>query len=111
MKRISKLAGAITTGGGGRIGWLVGGKVALPATPEVDIVTLTKRPNSSDGQVVNRPARRASTASRAGQRRSGRSRALTIGARCCVICTDCIQNVDDWQPVIRIGRGYCRVGT
>jgi len=57
-----------------------------------------KRPKSSEGHVVKRPARRESAASRAGQRRSGCSSLLTIGARCCVISTDCIQNVDDSQP-------------
>jgi len=64
----------------------------------------TNRPKSSEGQVVKRPARRESAASRTGQRRSGRSSLLTIGARCCVISTDCIQNVDDSQPQMPGGR-------
>src|SRR6266849_688247 len=99
MKRISKVPGAIATGGGGRMGRAAGGRVAGPPVPEVVIEALTKRPNSSDGYVVNLPARRESAASRAGQRRRGRNRLLTIGARCSVISTDCIQNVDDSQPL------------
>src|SRR5712692_6721725 len=98
MKRISKVAGAIDTGGGGRIGSPNGGRVAGPPMLALAIDAPTKRPNSSEGHVVNRPATRASTASRAGQRRSGRKRVLTIGARCCVISTDCIQNVGNSQP-------------
>src|SRR5260221_2352553 len=98
MNRISKVAGAIDTGGGGRIGSPAGGMAAGPpkAVPSIEVVT--KRSKSSDGQVVKRPARRASAASMAGQRRNGRNRVLTIGARCCVISTDCIQNVGNSQP-------------
>src|SRR5260370_37859505 len=71
MKCISNVAGAIDTGGAAGMSSAAGG-----------------RP----------PARRESTASRAGHRRMGLSSLLTIGARCCVISTDCIQNVDDSQP-------------
>src|SRR5467141_555846 len=99
MNRISKVAGAIDTGGGGRMGRAAGGRVAAPLVAEVVVEAFTKRPNSSGGHVVNRPARRESAASRAGQWRRGRNRLLTIGARCSVISTDCIQNVDDSQPL------------
>ncbi len=99
MKRISKVAGAIDTGGGGRIGLAAGGRAAGPPVALLVTEALMKRPNSSDGHVVNRPARRETAASRAGQRRRGRNRVLTIGARCSVISTDCIQNVDDSQPL------------
>src|SRR5229473_5682307 len=98
MNRISKVAGAIDAGGGGRIGSAAGGMAAGPPSAVPSIEVVTKRSNSSEGHVVNRPARRASAASMAGQRRRGRNRVLTIGARCCVISTDCIQNVDDSQP-------------
>src|SRR5438445_5329156 len=100
MKRISKVAGAIETGGGGRMGSEEGGNVARPPGAAPAIGAPTNRPNSSEGHVVKRPARRASAASRTGQRRSGRSSLLTIGARCCVISTDCIQNVDESQPQV-----------
>src|SRR5260370_519529 len=99
MKRISKVAGAIDTGGGGRMGLAAGGRAAGPPVALLVTEALMKRPNSSDGHVVNRPARRETAASRAGQRRRGRNRGLTIGARCSVISTDCIQNVDDSQPL------------
>src|SRR5260370_34413431 len=99
MKRISTVAGAIDTGGGGRIGLAAGGRAAGPPVALPVTEALMKRPNSSDGHVVNRPARRETAASRAGQRRRGRNRVLTIGARCSVISTDCIQNVDDSQPL------------
>src|SRR5260370_24636283 len=99
MNRISRFAGAIDTGGGGRIGLAAGGRAAGPPVALLVTEALMKRPNSSDGHVVNRPARRETAASRAGQRPRGRNRGLTIGARCSVISTDCIQNVDDSQPL------------
>src|SRR5260370_35668370 len=99
MKGISKVAGGTATGGGGRMGRAAGGGAAGPPVALVVPEALMKGPNSSDGHVVNRPARRESAASRAGQRRSGRNKLLTIGARCSVISTDCIQNVDDSQPL------------
>ena len=78
----------------------VGGSTARPPAEAPVMRAPTNRPKSSEGQVVKRPARRESAASRTGQRRSGRSSLLTIGARCCVISTDCIQNVDDSQPQV-----------
>src|SRR5437879_8953899 len=100
MNRISKVAGAIETGGGDRMGSDVGGSTARPPAEAPVMRAPTNRPKSSEGQVVKRPARRESAASRTGQRRSGRSSLLTIGARCCVISTDCIQNVDESQPQV-----------
>src|SRR6267143_5782053 len=97
MKRISNVSGAIDAGGGGRSGSTGGGSAAnAPAMP-VPTEALTKRPKSSAGQVVNWPARRERNVSTIGQRRSGRNKLLTIGARCCVISPDCIQNVDNPQ--------------
>src|SRR6267143_3443949 len=97
MKRISNVSGAIDVGGGGRSGSTGGGIAAkAPAIP-VPTEALTKRPKSSAGQVVNCPARREKNVSTIGQRRSGRNKLLTIGARCCVISPDCIQNVDNPQ--------------
>src|SRR5713226_9331300 len=98
MKRISNVSGAMEVGGGGRIGSTGGGMVAIaPAMPR-PMLALTKRPKSSAGHVVNWPAMRVSRDSTAGQRRSGRRNLLTIGARCCVMSPDCIQNVDNSQP-------------
>jgi len=73
-----------------------------PAMP-VPTDALTKRPKSSAGHVVNCPASRRSSVSNTGQPRSGRNNLLTIGARCCVISTDCIQNVDNSQVLQRPG--------
>ncbi|HWO91195.1 MAG TPA: hypothetical protein VNP53_04430, partial [Methylomirabilota bacterium] len=97
MKRISKVEGAAEVGGGGRSGSMGGGIAAkAPAIP-VPTEALTKRPKSSAGQVVNCPARRKKKVSTIGQPRSGLKNLLTIGARCCVISPDCIQNVDNLQ--------------
>ena len=97
MKRISKVAGAAEVGGGGRSGSTGGGIAAnAPAMP-VPTEALTKRPKSSAGQVVKCPARRKTNVSTIGQPRSGLKNLLTIGARCCVISPDCIQNVDNPQ--------------
>jgi len=100
MKRISKVAGAIDVGGGGRTGSSRGGIAALAPAMPVPIDALTNRPKSSAGQVVNCPAIRARTDSTAVQRRSLRRSLLTIGARCCVMSPDCIQNVDNSQPPV-----------
>jgi hypothetical protein len=97
MKRISKVAGAVEVGGGGRTGSSSGGMAALAPAIPVPIEALTNLPKSSAGHVVNCPATRARTDSTAVQRRSRRSSLLTIGARCCVMSTDCIQNVDNSQ--------------
>ena len=99
MKRISNVAGAIEVGGGGRRGSMDGGKAAIAPVIPVPIDALTNRPKSSAGHVVNWPAMRPSTESTAGKRRSRRSNLLTIGARCCVMSPDCIQNVDNSQPL------------
>src|ERR1700694_2326448 len=99
MKRISKVAGAIEVGGGGRSGSIGGGIAAIaPAIPVLG-EALTKSPKSAAGHVVNWPARRVSTDSTAGVRRILRRSLLTIGARCCVMSPDCIQNVDNSQPL------------
>src|SRR6266850_2806461 len=99
MKRISKVAGAIDVGGGGRRGSTEGGKAAIAPAMPVPIEALTNFPKSSAGHVVNWPAMRVSTASTAGNRRIRRRSLLTIGARCCVMSPDCIQNVDNSQPL------------
>src|SRR5450759_1945347 len=98
MKRISKVSGAIEVGGGGRKGSSGGGSTGIAPAIPVPIEALTNLPKSSAGQVVNCPATRVRTDSAADQRRSRRKSLLTIGARCCVISPDCIQNVDNSQP-------------
>jgi len=99
MKRISNVAGAIDVGGGGRSGSIDGGSVAIAPAMPVPIEALTNRPKSSAGHVVNCPAMRVSTASTAGNRRIQRTSLLTNDARCCVMSPDCIQNVDNSQPL------------
>src|SRR5450759_3022086 len=99
MKRISKDSGAIEVGGGGRKGSSGGGRTGIAPAIPVPIEALTNLPKSSAGQVVNCPATRVRTDSAADQRRSRRRSLLTIGARCCVISPDCIQNVDNSQPL------------
>ena len=98
MKRISNVAGAMEVGGGGRRGSTEGGRAAIAPAMPVPIDALTNLPKSSAGHVVNWPAMRESTASTAGNRRIRRRSLLTIGARCCVMSPDCIQNVDNSQP-------------
>src|SRR6266849_7795669 len=114
MKRISNVSGAVDVGGGGRSGSTGGGRAAkAPAIP-VPTDALTKRPKSSAGHVVNWPARRERTVSTIGQPRSGRNKLLTIGARCCVISPDCIQNVDNPQVLAHSdlhARGACEAAS
>jgi hypothetical protein len=104
MNLISNVAGAIDTGGGGRSGSVCGGSAVAWPGGEIPTGALTKRSKSSAGHVVNWPATRVIKASTAGQRRSGRRRLLTIGARCCVMSPDCIQNVDNLQLQARAMR-------
>ena len=113
MKRISKVAGAIEVDGGGRSGSSRGGMAALAPAIPVPIDALTNLPKSSAGQVVNCPAMRPTTDSTAVQRRSRRRSLLTIGARCCVMSPDCIQNVDNSQPLLpgRLACAACRAAS
>jgi hypothetical protein len=53
MKRISKVAGAIEVGGGGRNGSTGGGSAAIAPAMPVPMDALTNRPKSSAGHVVN----------------------------------------------------------
>ena len=99
MKRISNVAGAIDVGGGGRRGSTDGGRAAIGPAMPVPIEALMNRPKSSAGHVVNWPAIRVSTVSTAGNLRIRRRSLLTIAARCCVMSPDCIQNVDNPQPL------------
>src|SRR5450756_1607345 len=99
MKRNSKVSGAIDVGGGGRKGSSGGGSTATAPAIPVPIEALTNLPKSSAGQVVKCHATSARPDSAADHRRSRRRSLLTIGARCCVISPDCIQNVDNSQPL------------
>src|SRR5712692_721119 len=97
MKRISKVAGAIETGAGGRSGFDCGGSAVVAAVAPPPTGGCTKRSNSSAGHVVKCPKSWVRKPSAAGHLRKGRRRLLTIGARCSVISPDCIQNVDTSQ--------------
>ena len=99
MKRISKVSGALDVGNGGLTSSSDAGSTPIAPAIPVPIDALTNLPKSSAGQVVNCPATRVRTDSTAVQRRSRRRSLLTIGARCCVISPDCIQNVDNSQPL------------
>jgi hypothetical protein len=95
MNRISNVAGAIDVGGGGCTDSSSGGKAeAAPGMP-VPVDASANLPKSSAGQVLNCAAIRAGTDPTAVHRPILRRRLLTIGARCCVMSPDCIQNVDN----------------